>query len=159
MAASAPHLYATDQAATAAQQNTHPQGILAIAEITTTVAYTPTGEVTIITAPAVTFLAANRRIRIRFHCRGISTVSSGGLYAVRIKEGSTILNDSHFYAANTAIMATGGCDFEAIVSNPTAASHTYYVTCQQAVGSSNATFGGYANGPITLVVEDVGTAS
>ncbi len=102
--------------------------------------------------------ASDRRIRLRFHCRGIvsSVGGSTDVFTVRIKEGATVLNESNYLGVVTTAAATGGCDFEHILSSPTAASHTYKVTIQRAIGSGTASVSATATAPLTFTVEDVG---
>lgn len=143
----------------AARVNDLPQGVLALASSTSSSSATSsTTELDVLTASAVTLAAADRRIRLRWHCRAISATVGGSadIFTVRIKEGATVLNESNYLAVATAAAATGGCDFEAIVTSPTAAAHTYKVTIQRAIGSGNATVTASATAPMTLTVEDAG---
>lgn len=59
------------------------------------------------------------------------------------------------YAAATSAM---GCDFEAIVDSPTAASHTYKVTIVRVSGTGTATVlaASSPNSPMHITVEDIG---
>lgn len=145
---------------TAARVNHLPQGVLTLASSTSSSSATTAGtELDVLTASAVVLLAADRRLRLRWHCRSILSSAGGStdVFTVRIKEGATVLNESLFLGVVTSGVATGGCDFEAFVSSPTAASHTYKVTIQRALGAGTATVSATATAPMTLAVEDVGS--
>lgn len=156
--ASTPHDFVSGELLTAAQMDKMPQGIFAVASSTSAIGPTSsTTELDIVTAAAVTLLTADRQIRLRFHARGISVSVADGIHIVRIKEGATVLNEAHYNPAGTGV-ASIAADFEAIVSSPTAASHTYKATIQRSSGTGNATVSATATAPITLTVEDVGQA-
>lgn len=134
-----------------------PLGILGSATpITTSVGPTSgTAELDVITAPAVTPATSSRRLRIRFHARGTSGGTGGEQYLLRIKEGSTTLQE-YVYIFTTGSVTNTGIDFEAIVDSPTAAAHTYKVTIARTSGAGTLSVSATATGPITLTVEDCG---
>lgn len=134
-----------------------PAGILGVATpLTSNVGPTSgTTELDVITAPAVTPATASRRLRIRFHCRGISGGTAGEQFVFRLKEGGTTL-DEHVYTFAVVTITNTGVDFSTVVSSPTLAAHTYKVTIQRTSGAGVATVNATATGPITLTVEDVG---
>jgi hypothetical protein len=142
---------------TAARVNDLPQGIIGYATpITASVGPTSgTTELDVITAPAVVLAASDRRLRLRFDCRGLSCTNVGDTFVLRIKEGSTTLKDASYLPSNTGV-ASIGSDFEAIVSSPTAASHTYKVTIVRAGGTGTASVSATATAAITFYVEDCG---
>lgn len=133
-------------------------GVIAAATpITTTVGPTSgTAELDVITAPAVTPSSATRRLRIFFHARGLSGGTAGEQFLLRIKEGSTTLQE---YVAifGTASLTNNGIDFHAIVDAPTVAAHTYKVTIARTSGAGVINVSATSTGPITLTVEDVGS--
>jgi hypothetical protein len=143
---------------TATRLNNYPQGLLGYTQVTSNASATSgTTVLDLVTASAVTISTAVRRIKITFHCRGMScTVAGTDVYTVRIQEGATIFGESNYSAAVLAASATGGCDFAAYLDSPSAASHTYKVTIQRAIGSGAATAQASANGPMYIAIEDVG---
>jgi hypothetical protein len=152
---------ATSEVVTATRLNNYPQGVLQYTPSTANASATSgTTELDVLTASAVTVTDANRRLKITWHCRGISATVGGStdVYTVRIKEGSTTLGESNYLATATAVAATGGCDFSAFVDSPSAGSHTYKVTIQRAIGSGSATVQGLPAAPMYIAVEDVGLA-
>lgn len=156
---SSPKDFAAGAVLTAAQMDSLPQGDIAHATpLTSSVGPTSgTTELDIITAPAVTLLATNRRLRITFTCRSYNASVTNDTFAVRIKEGSTILEEILVVAFGTGAGACSGANnFEAIVSSPTAAAHTYKATVQRTGGTGTLTIGATADGKITLEVEDIG---
>jgi len=157
--ASTPKDFAAGAVLTAAQMDSMPQGIIAHATpITTSVGPTSgTTELDVITAPAVTLLAGNRRLRITFTCRGYTCSATNETFIVRIKEGATVLAESIVVSFGTGTGGTGGAStFEAIVNSPSAASHTYKATIQRSGGAGTATVSATATAPITLEVADAG---
>jgi hypothetical protein len=142
---------------TAARVNDLPQGVVGWATpVTASVGPTSgTTELDVITAPAVVLAAADRRLRLRFHCRGLSCTNVGDIFTLRIKEGATTLTDAAYLPSNTGV-ASIASDFEAFVSSATAASHTYKVTIVRASGAGTASVSATATAPITFTVEDVG---
>ena len=155
--ASTPQDFTSGQVLTDTNMDKLPQGIMAVATVTSNVGPTSsTTELDVVTAAAVTPLQSNRRYRLRFHCRGATATVVNDTFVFRIKEGATVLNDLNWVPFATAI--THVPDFEAIVDSPTAASHTYKVTITRATGTGTATVGATATAPITLTVEDAGQA-
>ena len=157
--ASTPKDFAAGAVLTAAQMDSMPQGVIAHATpITSSVGPTSgTTELDVITAPAVTLLAGNRRLRITFTCRGMTPTVSSDTFIVRIKEGATILQEAHVVTFGTGTGAHGGAGtFEAVVSSPTAAAHTYKATVQRVGGTGTLTLTATATAPITLEVADAG---
>jgi len=136
-----------------------PQGIVGwAAPVTASVGPTSGGtELDVITAAAVTPAQTGRRWRLRFHCRGIQDTVTGDLFFLRIKEGSTVLNETHF-VTYTSPATINGVDFEAIVDSPSTASHTYKVTIQRSTGTGTATVSATSTAPILFYVEDAGAA-
>lgn len=144
---------------TSTRLNNYPQGVLGVASATSNASATSgTTELDVLTASAVTLATANRRIRLTWHCRGISCTATSEIYTVRIKEGSTVLGESNYASVTTSVAASGGCDFSVIVDSPSAASHTYKVTIQRAIGTGSATVQATSTAPMTLTIEDVGLA-
>lgn len=150
---------ATGDVVTAARLNNAPQGLLTIASSTSNASATSgTTEMDVLTASAVTVNASNRRLKLTWHCSGISATVAAGtdIFTVAIKEGSTTFNESNYVPVVTGVGATGGCDFSAYIDSPSTGAHTYKVTIRRAVGSGAATVRGSVNAPMYLTVEDVG---
>jgi hypothetical protein len=133
-----------------------PQGILGVTRTTSSVGPTSgTTELDVITAPAVTPSAANRRIRIRAQARGLSGGTVSDQFVVRIKEGATELADD-VLVFTTGSITNPGFDIEAIVDSPTAAAHTYKVTITRTAGTGTVSVAATATSPILITVEDAG---
>lgn len=137
-----------------------PQGAMTLASSTSSAAATSgTTELDVLTATAVTPAEAGRRWRLRWHCLGITGTVANDIFTVRIKEGATELNASRNVTIVTGVsIASGGCDFEAIVDSPTLVAHTYKVTIARNTGTGTATVGAAATTPMTLTLEDIGAA-
>ena len=157
--ASTPQDFTSGQVLTDTAMDKLPQGIMAVATSTSSVGPTSgTTELDIVTAAAVTPLQSNRRFRLTFSCRGIQGSIANDTFTLRIKEGSTTLND---YAWNPIVgggSTTFGLMFQAIVDSPAASSHTYKATIVRSTGTGTATLTGTATAPILLTVEDAGQA-
>lgn len=152
-------VFTAGQVLTAAQMNDLPQGLLAIQRGTSDVGPTSgTTELDIITAPAVTPAGTNRRIKVSFHCRGLTGTVAGDIFILRIKEGPTVYQESHYNVPGTSgSSATAiASDFSVIIDSPPASSHTYRVSIQRLAGTGTAICTGSATGPLHLQVEDVG---
>ncbi|HEV8653266.1 MAG TPA: hypothetical protein VG276_28705 [Actinomycetes bacterium] len=155
--ASSPKDFAAGAVLTAAQMDSLPQGVFAVATATADVGPTSgTTELDVVTASAVVLLAANRRLKLTFAWRGLSGATSGDVYTLRIKEGATVLMEST-QAPSGALGQLGGTMVRHLPS-PTAASHTYKATIQRAAGTGTVSVQGNANYPIQLIVEDGGEA-
>lgn len=155
--ASTSHDYTTGEVLTAARMDQHPQGALTVATGTSNVGPTSgTTELDIITASAVTIASASRRLKITLQVRGYSATNAGDIFQISIKEGATTLGETIYTPPGTSVTGIG-THLTAIVSSPTAASHTYKATIVRISGSGTATASGTATGPILLIVEDIGS--
>lgn len=143
---------------TAAQADDWAQGVLGRASTTTNQG--PTSGTTILdilSAPAVTFAAANRLIKVTIQWRGINVATDPGIYSVMIREGSTKLNEQNHKVETTGTGQQGGTLVHWIAS-PSAAAHTYKFSLQRASGTGTGTVEADATYPIQITVEDCGTA-
>lgn len=141
---------------TAARVNDLPQGVLAKTTTTSNVGPTSgTTELDIITLPAITLNASDRRLLLKFYCRGYSTTGAGDLYTVRLKEGATTLTDAAYLPSATGV-ASIGAYLEVYIDSAATGSHTYKATIVRSIGAGTATVGGTATAPITISVMDVG---
>jgi hypothetical protein len=99
---------------------------------------------------------ASRQVRLRIQFRGALGTVAGDVFAVRIVEGTTVLQEALCYIATSAQGV--GVPVVEVIIEPTAAEHTYFVTAKRLFGTGSATFYGSATYPAQLVIEDVGPA-
>lgn len=116
--------------------------------ITTAPATFTTAETTIITAAAVTVPAGGRDVEITVIVPQISSSVAGDRVAVKIKESSTI--KQLFYIG----LPTNGWagTLTALISAPSAGSHTYTLTCARDVGTGNITYYADATGAASTIL-------
>lgn len=131
-------------------------GIMQKATLTTSVGPTSAAtEMDIITAPSFQPSAGNRKIRITLNARGVSNTVANEVYILKIKEGATILAESHSINPTTSVDG-GVFPVIAYVDSPSQTGHVYKATIQRTSGTGTATVSATTTGPITLVVEDCG---
>jgi hypothetical protein len=141
---------------TAARVNDLPQGVLAKTTATANAGPTSgTTELDIITLTAITLNASDRRLLLKFYCRGYSCSNAGDLFTVRLKEGATTLTDGAYLPSATGV-ASIGAYLEVYIDSAATGSHTYKATIVRSIGSGTATVAGTATAPITISVMDVG---
>jgi hypothetical protein len=157
--ASDPHDFAAGEVLTAARMDKMPQGIIAHATpITADVGPTSgTNTLDIITAPAVTLLTADRRLRLTLSYRSRIGTVVGDIFSIRFQEGATVLANFRVRIDDTGFGHEGNT-YSVPVSSPTAAAHTYKATITRANGTGTGTINATATEPIFFEVEDVGQA-
>jgi hypothetical protein len=104
--------------------------------------------------------AANRRIRLVFHCRGLQTDSANAVATLlKFKESGTTLNEHAVTPTDAGNSAGDGVMFQHVISGPSNASHTYEVFLQKVAGSANVFVQAASTYPAQFYVEDIGPNS
>jgi len=156
--ASTPQDFSSGLVLTDTMMDKLPQGVLALTSTTSNLGPLLAGtETTLLTLSAITPAQTSRRLRLVFHCRGVSGDNVADVFLIRFKEGATTLNETHF-VTRVASTVTQGLDFSHYIDSPTVASHTYSVAAFKSSGTGNITLSGTSTAPTFLYVEDVGQA-
>ncbi len=156
--ASTPQDFTAGQVLTAVNMDKLPQGVLDFqSSPSNSSATSGTGELTLLTASALTPAQSSRRWKLKFHARGTQATVTSDTFAFRFKESGTVLNDWNYVTYVGGSVTIDGIEFEPILT-PSAAAHTYSVVVARATGTGTLTTLATATAPMYFYVEDVGSA-
>ena len=114
-------------------------------------------ETDVVTAPAFTPISSSRLIKITAFFRGWQASVATDIFAVRLKEGATQLQEK-LIRSQSAGTGSDGNFIQVYVASPSAAAHTYKLTGVRLSGTGTMTLQADATYPCQIIVQDIGAA-